>query len=117
MFQVFNVNIQIGRFIMFFGIGSYSDAKIGVDGICQGIGYTIILVIMSMFRELLGAGTFGGGILNGGLGIRVIPESWYMAEGGFYSNCGIMLFPPMALVIVGCIIWVHRSRNKDLQEK
>ena len=39
------------------------------------------------------------------------------AEGGFYSNCGLMLFPPMALIIVGCIIWVHRSRNKDLQEK
>ena len=40
-----------------------------------------------------------------------------MAEGGCYSNCGLMLFPPMALIIVGCIIWVHRSRNKDLQEK
>ena len=51
------------------------------------------------------------------LGLRIIPESWYMAEGGFYSNCGLMLFPPMALIIVGCIIWVHRSRNKDLQEK
>ena len=51
------------------------------------------------------------------LGYRIIPESWYMAEGGFYSNCGLMLFPPMALIIVGCIIWVHRSRNKDLQEK
>ena len=37
-----------------------------------------------------------------------------MTEGGFYSNCGLMLFPPMALIIVGCIIWVHRSRNKDL---
>ena len=60
--------------------------------------------------------SFLDGIGNG-LGYRIIPESWYMAEGGFYSNCGLMLFPPMALIIVGCIIWVHRSRNKDLQEK
>ena len=48
---------------------------------------------------------------------RIVPESWYAAEGGWYYNNGLMLFPPMALIIVGCIIWVHRSRNKDLQEK
>ena len=65
--------------------------------------------IVAFFRELLGSGSL--------LGYRIIPESWYMSEGGFYSNCGLMLFPPMALIIVGCIIWVHRSRNKDLQEK
>ena len=65
--------------------------------------------IVAFFRELFGSGSL--------LGYRIIPESWYMAEGGFYSNCGLMLFPPMALIIVGCIIWVHRSRNKDLQEK
>ena len=69
----------------------------------------LILVIVAFFRELFGSGSL--------LGYRIIPESWYMAEGGFYSNCGLMLFPPMALIIVGCIIWVHRSRNKDLQEK
>ena len=67
-----------------------SVAASAVDGICQGIGYTIILVIMSMFRELLGAGTFGGGILNGGLGIRVIPEEYAIAAmtrpvGGFLT--------------------------------
>ena len=65
-----------------------SVAASAVDGICQGIGYTIILVIMSMFRELLG--TFGGGILNGGLGIRVIPEEYAIAAmtrpvGGFLT--------------------------------
>ena len=49
--------------------------------------------------------------------MQVIPESWYIANGGFYSNIGLMLFPPMALIIVGCIIWIHRSLNKDLQEK
>ena len=80
-----------------------------LDGIGNGLGYASILVIIAFFRELLGSGSL--------LGIRIIPESWYLAEGGFYSNCGLMLFPPMALIIVGCIIWAHRSFNKDLQEK
>ena len=80
-----------------------------LDGIGNGLGYASILVIIAFFRELLGSGSL--------LGIRIIPESWNLAEGGFYSNCGLMLFPPMALIIVGCIIWAHRSFNKDLQEK
>lgn len=80
-----------------------------LDGIGNGLGYGMILMIVAFFRELLGSGTL--------YGFRIIPESWYIANGGFYSNCGLMLFPPMALIIVGCIIWVHRSRNKDLQEK
>ena len=80
-----------------------------LDGIGNGLGYGSILVIIAFFRELLGSGTL--------FGFRIIPESWYIAEGGFYSNCGLMLFPPMALIIVGCIIWAHRSFNKDLQEK
>ncbi|MDE5637680.1 MAG: NADH:ubiquinone reductase (Na(+)-transporting) subunit D [Alistipes sp.] len=80
-----------------------------LDGIGNGLGYGLILVIVAFFRELFGAGTL--------LGFRVIPESVYASEGGFYSNCGIMLFPPMALIIVGCIIWAHRSWHKDLQEK
>ncbi len=80
-----------------------------LDGLGNGIGYAIILVAIAFFRELLGSGSL--------FGLRIIPESWYIANGGFYSNCGIMLFPPMALIIIGCIIWVHRSFNKDLQEK
>ncbi len=80
-----------------------------LDGIGNGLGYGLILVIVAFFRELLGSGSL--------MGLRIIPESWYIANGGFYSNCGLMLFPPMALIVVGCIIWVHRSRNKDLQEK
>ena len=79
-----------------------------LDGIGNGLGYGSILVIIAFFRELLGSGTL--------FGFRIIPESWYIAEGGFYSNCGLMLYPPMALFIVGCIIWAHRSFNKDLQE-
>ena len=80
-----------------------------LDGIGNGLGYAAILLIVAFFRELFGSGTL--------FGIQVIPESWYIANGGFYSNVGIMLFPPMALIIVGTIIWVHRSFNKDLQEK
>lgn len=80
-----------------------------LDGIGNGVGYAAILVIIAFFRELFGSGTL--------FGLRIIPESWYIAEGGFYSNCGLMLFPPMALILVGCIIWAHRSFNKDLQEK
>ena len=57
----------------------------------------------------LGSGTL--------FGMTIIPENWYIANGGFYSNTGLMLFPPMALIIVGCIIWIHRTINKDLQEK
>lgn len=60
------------------------------DGLCQGIGYTVALVIMCVVRELLGAGTFGGGILNGGQGIRIIPEGYpalqlIMPVGGFLT--------------------------------
>jgi Na+-transporting NADH:ubiquinone oxidoreductase subunit D len=80
-----------------------------LDGIGNGLGYAAILLIVAFFRELFGSGTL--------FGMRVIPESWYIANGGFYSNVGIMLFPPMALIIVGVIIWVHRSFNKELQEK
>ena len=80
-----------------------------LDGIGNGLGYAAILLFVAFIRELFGSGTL--------FGIQIIPQSWYIAEGGFYSNVGIMLFPPMALIIVGTIIWVHRSFNKDLQEK
>ena len=61
-----------------------------IDGLCQGIGYTVALVVMCVIRELLGAGTFGGGLLNGGEGIRIIPEGYpamqmVMPVGGFLT--------------------------------
>ena len=78
-----------------------------LDGLGNGAGYGLILVIVAFFRELLGSGSLFG---------YPIAEKLGLYEAG-YSNCGLMLFPPMALIIVGCIIWVHRSFNKDLQEK
>lgn len=80
-----------------------------LDGIGNGIGYGLILVIIAFFRELLGSGTIWG--------YRVIPESIYVKNGGFYENNGMMILPPMALILVGVIIWIQRSRNKSLIEE
>ena len=77
-----------------------------LDGIGNGLGYGIILIIVSFFRELLGSGTI--------FGFQIFPDFWYEAG---YMNNGLMILPPMALIVVACIIWVHRSINKDLQEK
>lgn len=75
-----------------------------LDGVGNGIGYTIILVIVGFFRELLGSGTL--------LGYQVVPQ-WCYDHG--YVNNGLMILPPMALIVVACIIWVHRSINKDIE--
>lgn len=77
-----------------------------LDGIGNGAGYAIILVIVAFFRELLGSGTL--------LGYQVVPQSFYDAG---YVNNGLMILPPMALIVVACIIWVHRIINKDLQDE
>lgn len=77
-----------------------------LDGVGNGIGYAIILIIVAAVRELLGSGTL--------LGCQIIPQALYDAS---YQNNGLMILPPMALITVACIIWVHRSKNKDLQEK
>lgn len=74
-----------------------------LDGIGNGLGYTIILVIVGFFRELFGSGTL--------LGYHVFPESFY--EAGYVNN-GLMILPPMALIVVACIIWVQRTRNPEL---
>ncbi|WP_163718067.1 NADH:ubiquinone reductase (Na(+)-transporting) subunit D [Mangrovibacterium lignilyticum] len=79
-----------------------------LDGIGNGAGYGAILVIIGFFRELLGSGSL--------FGYKLIPESWYIANGGFYSNNGMMILPPMALITVGVIIWVQRSKNRKLIE-
>ncbi|HEY1061494.1 MAG TPA: NADH:ubiquinone reductase (Na(+)-transporting) subunit D [Daejeonella sp.] len=76
-----------------------------IDGIGNGLGYGVILVIVSMIRELLGSGEL--------MGFRIIPESVY--EMGYFNN-GLIIMPPMALIVVGVIIWVQRSRNRKLIE-
>ena len=77
-----------------------------LDGLANGAGYGMILIIVACFRELLGSGTL--------LGFRVIPEAFYTAG---YMNNGLVILPPMALILLGCIVWVQRSIQKDLQEK
>jgi len=76
-----------------------------LDGVGNGLGYGIILIIVAFFRELLGAGSIWG--------IQVIPQSFYDMG---YSNNGLMVLSPMALITVGIIVWVQRSRNKELIE-
>ncbi len=77
-----------------------------LDGLGNAFGYGWILIVVAFFRELLGAGTI--------YGYKVIPESFY--DFG-YKNNGLMILPPMALIVVGIIIWIQRSRNKELIEE
>ena len=77
-----------------------------LDGIGNGLGYGLILVLIGFIRELFGFGTLWG--------ITIIPESFYAAG---YANNGFVILPPMALIIVACIIWIHRARDKNLQEE
>jgi len=79
-----------------------------LDGIGNSAGYGVILIIVGFFRELFGAGTL--------YGYKIIPDSWYIANGGFYENNGLMVLSPMALIVVGIIIWVQRYRNRSLIE-
>ena len=76
-----------------------------LDGLGNAAGYAWILIAVAFFRELLGSGTL--------LDMQVIPQAFYDAG---YVNNGMMILPPMALVVVGVFIWVQRSRNKDLIE-
>ena len=83
-----------------------------LDGLFQGIGYTMALVIMCVIRELLGSGTFGGGILNGGEGIRIIPEGYpamqmVMPVGGFLT---------LGFVIAMYQLLMRKMRNKKKKE-
>lgn len=80
-----------------------------VDGLANGAGYGLILIVIAFVRELLGSGTL--------YGFKIIPDAWYIKNGGFYENNGLFILPPMALILVGLIIWVQRSISKDLIEK
>jgi Na+-transporting NADH:ubiquinone oxidoreductase subunit D len=77
-----------------------------LDGIGNGAGYGLVLIIVSFFRELLGSGTL--------LGYQVIPQAFYEAG---YENNGLMILPPMALILIGIIIWIQRAKHPQLIEK
>ena len=96
--------IVMGR-IEAYALGNKPFASL-MDGLGNGVGYALILVVVAFFRELLGSGTL--------FGIQVIPQAVY--DFGYMNN-GLMILPPMALILLGCIIWVQRSIQKDLQEK
>ena len=91
--------IVMGR-IEAFALGNKPIPSL-LDGIANGVGYGLILIIVAFFRELFGSGTLFGIPVLSALG---------------YTNNGLMILPPMALILIGCIIWVQRSIQKDLQE-
>ncbi len=78
-----------------------------LDGLGNGLGYAWVLVVVGFVRELFGSGRL--------FDIQVIPDSWYVVNGGWYMNNGMMVMPAMSLIIVGCVIWAHRSLNKEEQ--
>ncbi len=78
-----------------------------LDGIGNGLGYAVVLVIVGFIREILGFGTL--------FGFQIIPDGAYVENGGLYINNGMMTMPAMALIIVACVIWAHRAYNKDLE--
>lgn len=102
--------IIMGRFEAF-ALGN-TPWRSFLDGIGNAFGYAVILVIVAFVRELLGSGAL--------FNIQIIPSSWYLSPTtgeGFYANNGFFLFPPMALIVVGIIIWIQRSRNRQLIEE
>ncbi|MCQ2183295.1 MAG: NADH:ubiquinone reductase (Na(+)-transporting) subunit D [Bacteroidales bacterium] len=91
--------IVMGR-IEAFALGNKPIPSL-LDGLANGVGYGLILIVVAFFRELLGSGTL--------FGFQVLPAS--------YVPNNLVILPPFALILLGCIIWVHRALDKDLQEK
>ncbi len=96
--------IVMGR-IEAFALGNKPIPSL-LDGLANGAGYGLILVLVAVFREFFGSGKL--------LGIRLIPESFYDAG---YMNNGLVILPPAALILLGCIVWIQRGIQKELQEK
>ena len=92
--------IVMGR-IEAFALGNKPIPSL-LDTMANALGYGMILVIVAFFRELLGSGTLFGVPVLSAIG---------------YTNNGLMILPPMALILLGCVVWVHRSIDKSLQEK
>jgi len=80
-----------------------------LDGLAQGLGYTIVLVIICVFREFFGSGTFGAGLLNGGNGIRIFPAEY---------GCMLLVLPIGGFLTLGCLIAiVQHFRNKQAERE
>lgn len=77
-----------------------------LDGLGNGLGYALVLVVVGTVRELLGNGSL--------LGFQIIPQSFYDMG---YMNNGMMTMPAMALILLGCVIWVHRAYNEKKEKK
>ena len=104
--------IVMGRLEAFaLGNGIY---KSFLDGIGNAAGYGLILIIVAFFRELLGAGKLFGYEILGHKGVTLAESTGLYAYG--YENNGLMLLSPMALIVVGILIWVQRARNRKLIE-
>ena len=83
------------------------------DAIGNGMGYAWVLLAVSVVREIFGSGAIS---LPGMGQVKFLPQDWFISSGGFYENNNLMILPPMALVVVGIIIWIQRSRNEALIE-
>lgn len=81
---------------------SHGPIESFLDGLGNGLGYSLILIIVAFFRELLGSGTL--------LGYQVIPQSFYDAG---YQNNGLMILPPMALIAIGIVMWINNSKTES----
>ena len=83
-----------------------------VDGLCQGLGYTAALVLICIIRELLGSGTFGGGLLNGGEGIRILPEG---------TPAMLIVMPVGGFLVMGFVLaasqWLTRRLSRKSKKK
>jgi Na+-transporting NADH:ubiquinone oxidoreductase subunit D len=77
-----------------------------IDGVGNGAGYAIILIVVAAIREFFGSGSL--------MGYKIVPQAFY--EAGYINN-GMMIMPTMALVLVGVIIWIQRSYFSQLREK
>ena len=86
----------------------YGGLASAVDGLCQGIGYTVALVIVCVIREFLGAGTFGGGLLNGGEGIRILPEGVPAMQ---------VVMPVGGFLVLGCTIAGFQYLTRKLENR
>lgn len=105
--------IVMGR-LEAFALGN-TPWKSFLDGIGNGAGYGLLLIVVAFFRELLGSGKLLGFEILGHKGATLAESTGLYAFG--YENNGLMLLSPMALIVVGIIIWLQRTQNRKLIEK